>query len=128
MTDGLHAREAILAAQELLIATGHGEAEPWIPIGVGVNSGVAYVGAVGTDEHVEFTALGDSVNVTARLSASAAAGEVLVTEPAIRSAGLSDQGLEHRRLDLKGKSEAAEVVVVTAGAALSPLPNAPAGT
>lgn len=47
-------------------------------VGVGVNSGVAYVGAVGTDEHVEFTALGDPVNVAARLAGEARAGEVLI--------------------------------------------------
>ncbi|HET8776132.1 MAG TPA: adenylate/guanylate cyclase domain-containing protein [Candidatus Limnocylindria bacterium] len=114
MTDGHHAQEAIEAARDLLRATGHAGSNPWIPVGIGVNTGIAYVGAVGTDEHVEFTALGDVVNVTARLSAAAGAGELLVTGGTMRAAQLSDDGLEHRRLELKGKSEATEVVVLTA--------------
>ena len=105
MTDGLHAREAIDAGRELLVATGHGAGrEPWIPVGIGINTGIAYVGAVGTDEHVEFTALGDAVNVTARLSGAAGTGELLVTDAAMAAANLSLNGLERRRLGLKGKS------------------------
>lgn len=127
MTDGLHAREAIEAGRELLRATGHVEGQPWIPIGIGVNTGIAYVGAVGTDEHVEFTALGDVVNVTARLSAAAGPGELLVTDACIRAAGLTGDGLEHRRLDLRGKSEATAVVVLTAATTVSPHPGGPAG-
>ena len=42
-----HARPAVLAARELLRATGHGdEEEPWLPIGIGVHTGVAFVGTV----------------------------------------------------------------------------------
>ncbi|MCA1587807.1 MAG: adenylate/guanylate cyclase domain-containing protein [Chloroflexi bacterium] len=115
MTDGLHAREAIEAGLELLRATGHTDGDPWVPVGIGVNAGTAYVGAVGTEQHVEFTALGDIVNVTARLSAAAGAGQLLVTDAALRAADLNDEGLEHRRLELKGKSEATEVVVLTTG-------------
>jgi adenylate cyclase len=83
-----------------------------LPIGIGVNTGVAYVGAVGTDEHVEFTALGDEVNVTARLAGAAAAGELLATESTIRAAGLDAAGLERRELALKGKSATTRVVVL----------------
>lgn len=114
MTDGHHARAALDAGMELLGATGHGGGEPWVPVGIGVNTGIAYVGAVGTEEHVEFTALGDPVNVTARLASEAAAGEILVTVTAAKAAGLADDGLGRRRLALKGKSEPTEVVVLTA--------------
>ena len=114
MSDGLHARDALEAGVELLGVTGHADGDPWVPIGIGVNTGVAYVGAVGTDEHVEFTALGDVVNVTARLSAAAAAGELLATSSALQAADMSDDGLEHRRLMLKGKSEATDVAVLSA--------------
>ena len=120
MTDGLHAREAIDAGRELLVATGHGAGrEPWIPVGIGINTGIAYVGAVGTDEHVEFTALGDAVNVTARLSGAAGTGELLVTDAAMAAANLSLNGLERRRLGLKGKSEPTDVAVITAGVSVN---------
>ena len=45
----------------------------------GVHTGLAWVGAVGDESHTEITALGDTVNTTARLASAAAAGEVLVT-------------------------------------------------
>jgi adenylate cyclase len=114
LTEQVHARQAVLAGLELLIATGHATGDPWVPVGIGVNTGVAYVGAVGTAEHVEFTALGDAVNVTARLAASAGAGELLLTIEAARAAGIEDETLERRRLELRGRTEAANVVVLTA--------------
>jgi adenylate cyclase len=114
-TGGAHARSAIEAGLDLLRATGNdGDAEPWLPIGVGVNTGAAWVGAVGTAEHVEFTALGDAVNVTARLASAAGPGELLVTEAAALAAGLATDGLEERRLELRGKTASTTVVVLTA--------------
>lgn len=107
-----HARQAVDAGLELHRATGHASGEPWVPIGVGVNSGVAYVGAVGTAEHVEFTALGDPVNVTARLASAAGQGELLVTDAAATAASVQTGGLEQRQLELKGKSERTSVYVL----------------
>lgn len=103
-----HARPAVLAAQRLLLATGHAEEKgPWLPIGIGVHTGVAYVGTVaGVEETVsDITALGDNVNVTARLASVAAPGEALITEAAYKAGGEDLGELESRQLDLKGKSE-----------------------
>ena len=58
--------------------------------------------------------MGDPVNVTARLASAAGAGELLVTAAASDAAQLDVAGLEHRSLELKGKSEATEVVVLRA--------------
>lgn len=113
LTDGPHARAALDAGLELLRATGHADGEPWISVGIGVNTGVAYVGAVGTEEHVEFTALGDAVNVAARLSGAAGAGELLASEASIRAANLPHAELEHRSLQVKGKADAIEVVALS---------------
>ena len=107
-----HARQAIDAGLALLRATGHETDAPWAPIGIGINTGQAFVGVVGTAEHVEFTALGDNVNVTARLASAAAGGEVLVTDAAGRAAGIPMAESERRRLDLRGKSEATDVIVL----------------
>jgi adenylate cyclase len=82
-----------------------------VPVGVGVNTGIAYVGSIGQESDTELTAMGDIVNVTARLSSVAGAGEILVTAASAAAAGL-DSGLERRMLDLKGKSEQVEVVVL----------------
>jgi adenylate cyclase len=107
-----HARQAIDAGVELLRATGNDGAEPWLPIGIGVNTGVAYVGVVGTAEHVEFTALGDVVNVAARLASAASAGEILITPETAASAAIESATLERRQLELRGKTGPTNVVVL----------------
>ena len=114
MTEGRHAREAIDAGMDLLRATGQATESPWVPIGIGINTGRAYVGAVGTAEHVEFTALGDTVNITARLASLAGAGEILVTEASARAAALVTPDTQQvRHLDLRGRSDATDVLVLT---------------
>lgn len=106
-----HPSYAIDAARELLQATGHGTpAGPWIPLGAGVHTGLAYVGAIG-DTVTDFTALGDSVNVTARLASSAADGEILVSAETAEAAGL-DPSLETRTLALRGRTEPLDVRVL----------------
>jgi adenylate cyclase len=109
-----HARRAIDAGLALMRATGNDGANPWIPIGIGLNRGEAFVGAVGTAEHVEFTALGDTVNTAARLAAVAQAGELLVPAETAATVGLVSTGLERRELELRGKAAATEVVVIRA--------------
>jgi adenylate cyclase len=104
-----HAANAIAAAREV-VRRAREQAD--LPVGAGVNSGVAYVGAVGDGLDVEFTAMGDPVNVAARLAGAAGAGEVLVTDAAVELAKLETAGLEHRSLDLKGKTAKVEVVVL----------------
>ncbi len=120
---GAHARVAVDAAQELLRATGHGEAQtPWLPVGAGVHTGVAYVGVVGAEDTVsDVTALGDAVNVTARLASLAAAGEILVSDAAYASAGLTAGAHEHRRADLKGRAEPVGVHVLRVGGPADPI-------
>jgi adenylate cyclase len=110
-----HAGQAVRGAQDLLRATGHGEPDgPWLPVGVGVHTGIAYVGTVsGTEGTVaDLTALGDAVNTTARLASKAGPGEVLISETAYAAAGLNLGDLEQRQLELKGKSELVNVRVL----------------
>lgn len=111
-----HAARAIAAAENLLRRTGHGMGrEPWLPIGAGVHTGVAFVGAVGDENGVrDLTALGDAVNTAARLASVAGAGEILVSDTAARSARVDLGDREARNLALKGKSETVGVRVVTA--------------
>ena len=105
-----HARKAVDCGLALLRATGHADTtDPWVPVGAGVHTGLAWVGAVGDANHTEVTALGDAVNVTARLASVAAAGEVLVSTAAAAAAGL-DPDLERVSLELKGKQQPTEVV------------------
>ena len=95
--------------------TGHGrDEEPWVTIGVGVHFGKAWMGSVGSASGVaEVTVLGDIPNLTSRLASAAAKGEVLVTKECAEAAGMSVQDLPVRQLSLKGRSEKAEVCVIT---------------
>jgi len=110
-----HPRRAIEAAEELLELTEHHtDKGPWLPIGVGVHTGSAYVGVVGGDKDYpsDFTALGDNVNVTSRLASEAGPGEILISDEAYAASHLDLGDLEHRKLELKGKSEKTEVRVL----------------
>jgi len=106
-----HAAGAIGAARRILHLTGHGDAGgPWVPVGIGVHTGVAFVGTVGAsgvsgDEGsvADFTALGDPVNVTARLASAAGVGELLITEASARAAGLERGEREVRELGIRGR-------------------------
>ncbi len=108
-----HVQTAIGAARQLLHDTGHAAVGgPWIEVGVGIHSGTAFVGTVGSREGVtDITVLGDVANVAARLSSAARTGEILVSEEAFRGAGLTD-AFDQRSLELKGKSQPMLVRVV----------------
>jgi adenylate cyclase len=58
-----------------------------IEVGIGVNTGQAVVGYMGSAERHEFTAIGDTVNIASRLCGVAKGGEVLATEMTIHRAG-----------------------------------------
>ena len=108
-----HAGEAIAAARELLVRTGHDDEARWLPVGAGVHTGAAYIGTVGEDEALDFTALGDPVNAAARLSALAGIGEILVSSAAAEAAGLETKGLETRTLELRGRTDQVDAWVLT---------------
>ena len=76
-------RAAVHAGLQLLRATGHEKAAgPWLPIGVGVHSGIAFVGSIGAADGApyEFAALGETMNTGARLVAAAGAGDPVIGE------------------------------------------------
>ena len=106
-----HALKSISAAKELLKVTGHDDQNgPWVPVGVGVHTGVAWIGAVGSSEQVtDITALGDSVNVASRLASLAVTGEILISDEACIQAGLHRSELTDRLVELKGKSESTRI-------------------
>lgn len=110
-----HARVAIEAASEILKVTGHNAPpDPWISVGIGVHTGIAYVGSVNADSGVtDIAVLGDTANTGARLASLAGGGEIYISEASARAAGLEESSVEIRRLDLKGRSEPVEVWVLT---------------
>jgi adenylate cyclase len=109
-----HATRAVAAGRAVLRETGNDGSEPWVPVGAAVHTGVAYVGRVGEGDACDFTAVGDAVNTAARLASSAGAGELLVSRTAAEAAGFDSAGLEARTLELRGRDETVDAVVVSA--------------
>jgi adenylate cyclase len=85
-------------------------------VGIGVNVGDAILGAMGAEHRMDYTAIGDTVNIAARLCTAAAPGEVLVTEAVQRELqNVTDLVLSSLEpMHLKGKQEAVAVYRVTA--------------
>jgi adenylate cyclase len=125
----LHAVQAGLAMQEALAglngelaaeaAAGH-EAPLVLRIGIGINTGDCVVGNMGSDLRFDYSALGDAVNLAARLEGETKAFEVslLLGEETARLLGdrLPLTGLG--RINVKGKTEPVAVFSVEASPSL----------
>ncbi len=100
-------RKAAIAALEL------SSQATKLPLGVAANAGVAFVGNVGSESVLDFTALGDAINVGARLQAHASPGEVVLAAslyPLIEAEypeGCPD------RVAIRGRVQPVDVVVLT---------------
>lgn len=83
MTD--HAERAVLASIEMsekmkeLQAKWRMEGKREVNIGIGINSGEVVVGNIGSNERLEYTAIGDNVNLTQRLESVAEKGQILIS-------------------------------------------------
>lgn len=95
-------RAAFRVARDIAAAVKAGEG---FPAGVGAHTGHAYVGVVGEPGARDFTVVGDTANTTARLSAGAAPGEVVLSQALIEATGMETASLQRRSLQLKGKAE-----------------------
>lgn len=76
-----------------------------IDVGVGINTGPAVVGYMGSNDRHEFTAIGDSVNVASRLCSLAKGGEVVATEATVRKAGAGFRCEAFSVAQVKGKEK-----------------------
>ncbi len=84
-----------------------------IAVGIGVSAGEAVAGTVGTEDRMEYTVIGDTVNLAARLESNAKTGQILIsqrTHEGVRDA-IRTQPLG--KIRVKGKEEEIEVYEVT---------------
>jgi adenylate cyclase len=109
-----HRAGAVEAAVELVQRfpeiVAHGEVRG---LGVGVNAGTAFVGRVNVGGAEDFTALGDTVNVAARLQGLAEAGQVVLGQELCESEGDGLPSMERRVVELRGRAEPMNVGVIT---------------
>jgi adenylate cyclase len=99
-------KRAVAAGLKLLQATGHADPRgPWLSIGVGVHSGVTFMGSIGVaGGNYQFAALGDAMNFGARLVAAAKGGEMIMSDVVWNDVS-GDMPAEPRTLELKGYPE-----------------------
>src|SRR5450631_1769752 len=124
-------RQAIRAAgmiavnvEQLNVLLSHDLREP-IRVGIGVHGGEVIVGDIGYRDHMVFTALGDAVNVAARLQdmTKILACEAIISEEVRVTAGLGADGLPEQEVAIRGRSEPMIVRTVINASALSALVN-----
>lgn len=76
---------------------------------VGLNTGLVVVGNIGSDLHMEYLAVGDTVNLAARLQSAAEPGTIVISERTKRLAGAVFEYEDLGEIEVKGKSEAIQV-------------------
>ncbi len=105
-----HENKAVVAAIE--IQKNIKEADIDVAIGVGVNTGYAVIGNMGSESRFDYTAIGDAVNTAARLeSATKEVGEdILIGENTKKSCGIKLNLLEP--IKVKGKKDALNIYTI----------------
>lgn len=108
-----HADRALSAATDLVVAVERSALPAsGIRVGAGVHVGTAFVGVLGSGDKLDFSALGDTVNVAARLGSIAGPGEVVASRDVWDGAGRDGAAGEARRVELTGRHEPLDVVVL----------------
>jgi adenylate cyclase len=74
---------------------------------IGVHTGEAVVGYIGTSRAINYTAIGDTVNLAKRLQESAAPGQILVDESVVKALGTRIQARPLGELKVKGRKNPA---------------------
>jgi adenylate cyclase len=122
-------RQAVQAAariaanvEELNKFLEHDLHEP-IRFGIGIHGGEVIVGDIGYRNHMVFTALGDAVNVAARLQdmTKGLGCEAILSDEVRLAAGLAPEDLPQQELEIRGRAEPMSVRVVARAAELSAL-------
>jgi adenylate cyclase len=110
-----HAERALSAALDIVGSVERSRLPAsGVRVGAGVHTGQAFVGVLGSGDRLDFSALGDPVNVAARLGGLAGPGEVLASLGVWAAGAGTSPAAEPRTVEIAGRVEPLEVVAIQA--------------
>ncbi|MHA2029249.1 MAG: adenylate/guanylate cyclase domain-containing protein, partial [Candidatus Kariarchaeaceae archaeon] len=102
---------AVLAGIDILEAANECSSkikEKWgieIDVRIGINTGLVVVGEIGSDLRVEYTAMGDAINIASRMESTAEAGTIQVTQNTFKHISYLFDVEKIGKVEVKGKSD-----------------------
>jgi adenylate cyclase len=113
-----HAKRAVQAAVTMREEMQHlqnkwyGEKKPILYVGIGINTGEVVMGSVGSENYMNFTLIGDAVNVASRLSDEANKGEILISEETFLQAKRHVETWHAEKLEVKNRKAPVQTYAV----------------
>ncbi len=125
-----HAQRAVQAAVEIRRRVAEIRRGLEVPgeapeVGVGLNAGTALVGNIGTRERLEYTVIGDEVNLAARLKDVAGPGEILAGRLVMERTGPGHGWREWGRVEVRGRTQPVSVFALGETLPAAPAPLGP---
>jgi adenylate cyclase len=109
----LAAALAMMTALDRLNVKWRDEGSPEMHMGIGINTGEAFAGNIGSERRLEYTVIGDTVNTASRLCGAAAAGEILVSQSLKTALRKAPEMAQTAPLVLKNKNQPVTVFRIT---------------
>ena len=115
LVDARNALQAAVAMQKRLVtlntelvADGYKE----VAVGIGLHTGEATIGYIGSEKRSEYTAIGDTVNLASRLESNTTGGQILISEATAQAAGNIFPMIRREPLTVKNRLQPVELFEV----------------
>ncbi len=113
--DALNAVKAAVTMQKRLAALNtelRAEGYDHISVGIGLHTGEATIGYIGSEQRSEYTAIGDTVNLASRLESNADGGQILMSEATAAASGNRIPVTQHEPMTVKNRVQPVNVLEV----------------